>query len=1060
MELPMKKSNWRTFYAVTAVILLLALHIPLPAQDDHPGRGPTPDTVYEKVREKVLELLKTNDEIPGLSLIIVTANEPVYIKGFGYSDLERKEPVTADTLFELGSCSKAFTALAILKLEADGFLDLDKPVSDYLPWFYVVHKNKKYPITPRQLLHHTSGIPAHTLATIPISSRDDALRQTVRNLTGIELNNIPGKHYEYATINYDILGAIIEAVTGISFEAYMEKSVLGPLGLQDTRVGVDKASPPAAKAVGYKIGFFSPQPYDPPVFRGNNPAAYIITNGKDMARWLELQLGRVESDFYPLIRQSHIPDLSVRPNRGTMTSYGMGWLVNQYENSLVFHSGLNPNYTAYVIVNQRAGMGIALMGNSNSQYLLYIGDTIFDLLSGGEGSDEYIPTNSIDKTSSVISILLGIFLFIVVAFLVSIGVDIIKGRRKYQTFTREKLFNLVAVPLLSTPFLYGLYLIPRAMAGHNWESAFVWGPKSFEIAVVLLLASIGGSYLGYVFSTLFPHQNIYLKSIPMIVLLSILTGGANAVVIFLVTSSLYSGVDLGYLLYYFGLALIIYIAGSKIVRTKLIKITLDTVYDIRIKLIRKIFYTSFQKFEKLDSGRIFATLNNDTGQIGNSVTLFVGLLTSIITMIGAFTYLATIAFWATAIIMSVITVVAILYYIVSQRANRYFNEARDTQNVYMALLRGMIDGFKELSLKYNKKMEYEQDVEQSCDEFRNKSISARIKFVNAFLTGESLLICILGTVGFIVPRLFPKISDFTLITFIMVLLYLIGPINAILGTIPNLLQLRISWNRVKEFQEDIPANLDKKDLETLDREPRSAENLKASGVVFQYKSASEEDDEELFTMGPIDFEAQRGEAVFIVGGNGSGKTTLAKILTGLYISDHGTLAIDGKKLSNYQLGEYFSVVFSDYHLFQKLYNVDLKKKMREANRYLKLLRMEDRVEFLDGSFSTIELSGGQRKRLALMQCFLEDSPIYLFDEVAADQDPDFRRYFYRELLPQMKKQGKIILAITHDDQYFDAADKVIRMDLGKITKVNTGQYYYSSPSPGEVGDYEVGDQQF
>jgi cyclic peptide transporter len=424
-------------------------------------------------------------------------------------------------------------------------------------------------------------------------------------------------------------------------------------------------------------------------------------------------------------------------------------------------------------------------------------------------------------------------------------------------------------------------------------------------------------------------------------------------------------------------------------------------------------------------------MNNDTGQIGNSANMFVAMLTSMITVVGAFLYLSTIAFWATLTALGAIAVIATVYYITSRKSTVYLEDARDTQTIYMRLLNGLIEGFKELSIHFIKKREYRDDVEKSTDEYRNKTVTAMIKFIDAQVIGESMMLIVLGAVAFAVPRLFPQVSSFTLMSFIMVILYLIGPINSILTSIPQIMQLRVAWNRVKGFIRDIPANMRPEDLENLQLNITHAGHLEARGLMFQYEG---ENEDEIFTLGPVDFEAKAGEIVFIIGGNGSGKTTLAKLLTGLYIPHRGSVKIDGKEISNYQLGEYYSTVFSGYHLFEKLYSVDLSQKKADALKYIKLLRLTGKVSLDGDSFSTIKLSGGQRKRLALLQCYLEDCPVFLFDEVAADQDPEFRRFFYRELLVQMKEKGKIIIAITHDDHYFDVADKVIKMDLGKIEK--------------------------
>jgi len=1014
---------------------------------------------FAEIENKVRQLMEDGD-IPGLSLIIIKGDEPVYIKGFGYADMEKKVPVTPDTLFELGSCSKAFTALAALQLEERGRIELDDPVSTYFPGFYVVYEGKKHDLTIRQLLHQTSGIPTmKALSYIPVGDHDGALRQTVKNLIGIELEGAPGKQYLYSTVNYDVVGAIIEKVSGVSYEEYMVENIFKPLSLNSTIVGVNREDPPQGKATGYKIGFYSPRRYEPPVYRGNNPAGYVISNAKDVARWMRFQMGAAETPLYPLMQKTQIPDLSVKPDPQSLTSYAMGWIVNQYGNHDISHGGLNPNFTTYFYFRPGDKTAVALLANSNSTYTTFIARAVFNRLHGREFPSVFPSGSGQDKAFSVVSFMAALGLLFIVFFFILIFIDLIKGRRQFEPVTWGKTGKILGVPLALSPFLLGIYLVPRAIQDVSWDVAFVWGPKSFQTAIFLLLMAIGISYIGYIFSSLFPHKNKYLKSMPMILILSLLTGGANAVVIFLITSSLYANFNLAYMLYYFGLALVLYIGGRKVVQTKLVKITFDIVYDLRMKLIGKIFYTSYQRFERIESGRVFATLNNDTGQIGGSANLFVMLISSIITTIGVFIYLATIAFWATIVTLGVIIIIAALYYVVSQKAEKYFEAARDTQNVYMGLLRGMLDGFKELSLRFNKKLEYKSDLEASCDEFRKKLATAMIKFINAFLVGESLLIIVLGAVGFAVPRLFPDISTITLMSFIIALLYLIGPINGILGSIPGIIQIRVAWHRVQGFIKDIPANMDPGEADKpLAVERKAVQNINAKGVVFQYKPQESEIsalpagaapgtadsieagiEEPMFAVGPIDFEANKGEIVFVVGGNGSGKTTLARLLTGLYATDEGEVKINGINIPNHQLGEYFSVVFGDYHLFEKLYDVDLNEKGEAAQKYLELLKMDGVVEFTDNRFSTIEVSGGQRKRLALLQCYLEDSPILLLDEVAADQDPQFRKFFYRELLAKMKEDGKIVIAITHDDHYFDVADRVIKMELGKIDIVEDGQ---------------------
>jgi putative ATP-binding cassette transporter len=194
-------------------------------------------------------------------------------------------------------------------------------------------------------------------------------------------------------------------------------------------------------------------------------------------------------------------------------------------------------------------------------------------------------------------------------------------------------------------------------------------------------------------------------------------------------------------------------------------------------------------------------------------------------------------------------------------------------------------------------------------------------------------------------------------------------------------------------------------------------------------------DEESFLLGPINLTVHEGEILFIIGGNGSGKTTLAMLLVGLYEPDQGTLELGGVPVTASNIGAYrenFSAVFSDFYLFDELLTEGHGDLGERAAHYLKLLGMDHKVKVVDGKFSTTELSTGQRKRLALVVAYLEDKPIYLFDEWASDQDPVFKKVFYTELLPDLKRRGKTVIIITHDDAYFQGADRIVRLQDGQI----------------------------
>jgi len=1005
---------------ITLFFLVIALGLPLKNAE-----------ILEK--NKISKLYSIS-KIPYLIILLIQDNKIAHFSlSEPYKDYRTK--ASSKTPFEIGSTSKAFTALALLKLESEGKVNLNDPILKYLPWFKPSFKGSEQEVLVRHALHHTSGIAWNTISDIPDINSPMALEETVRLFSNLELKHKPGTQFEYATINYDILGLIIEKVSGLSYEKYTEENIFKPLGMNDTSIGVPQNNDLMAK--GYKIGFFAPREYDAPVYKGNWPAGYVITNAEDMSKWLKFQMGiSRDSILTPLLKLSHQRDETVAPDQYSMTSYAAGWMISLKGDGKITHGGLNPNFTSYIAFNPEKKIGVAVLANSNSEYTDIIGDYVFQVLSGVENPKPKVAVNKDDTTYSLFSILLGVVTLSILFFIASVIYGVYRKKRQYEALNLKKMIIICSGIVFVIPILYGIYLIPHAVAGFSWESAIVWSPVSFLVFIILLITSIVLALIALFLSLIFPSKKKYLKSMPLVIVLSLLSGLANSAVIFLIINSVASNVEFKYMVYYFVLAVVIYIFGRKIIQTKLLSLTYDIIADIRIDLIEKIFSSSYQKFEKIERGKIYATLNNDTAVLGNSANLIVTLITSVITVICVFIYLGSISLVATLLSLLVIGSVATLYYFVSKKAEKYFNEARETQNVYMSLLHGMVDGFKELSINRFKKREYKKDIESTVELFKSNNSIAGIKFINTFLIGESLLVIILGFVAFGFPKLFPDVQDVVLMSFLMVFLYMIGPINGILNSIPGMIQLKVSWERIQEFVKGVPSTHDLLDISNSGMNCKKVSSLKLESVEYQYPDQGEH---ERFKVGVIDLEVKSGEILFIVGGNGSGKTTLANIITGLYKPDKGVIKIDDTEVGNADLGEHFSVVFSENNLFGKLYNIDTDKNEDLIKEYFKKFYLEEKVKLSNGAFSTTKLSNGQRKRLALIKCFLENSPIYLFDEVAADQDPDFKRYFYKELLQQMKKEGKIIIAITHDDHYFDVADKILKLDEGKVEFIKTNK---------------------
>jgi putative ATP-binding cassette transporter len=190
-----------------------------------------------------------------------------------------------------------------------------------------------------------------------------------------------------------------------------------------------------------------------------------------------------------------------------------------------------------------------------------------------------------------------------------------------------------------------------------------------------------------------------------------------------------------------------------------------------------------------------------------------------------------------------------------------------------------------------------------------------------------------------------------------------------------------------------------------------------------------------FSLGPLDFHVRPGELVFVVGGNGSGKSTFLKVLTGLYPPHQGEIWLGGPRVSDRTrewYREHFSVVFADCFVFDTLLGLSAAGTDVAASHYLQLLQLDHRVRLRGDEFSTTALSQGQRKRLALLTAYLEDRPFYVFDEWAADQDPQYKDVFYSKLLPDLRQRGKAVVVITHDDRYFHLSDRIVKLEEGRV----------------------------
>ncbi|MWC28633.1 cyclic peptide export ABC transporter [Paenibacillus sp. MMS18-CY102] len=1017
---------------LVVIFVMLSGHV---AADPHAPVSERLDEIDAYIRSE-----KKKADIPGLAVVIVEGDKTVLSQGYGWANREEKKPVTKQTLFEIGSTSKAYTALAVFRLETEGRLDLDAPVSHYVPWLNFTFKGKETEVTLRQLLHHTSGIPFRTIGIIPQADDEGALERTVRTLDGMELEREPGEKYDYATINYDVLALVVQQISGVPFERYMREQILDPLDLTGTYMY--KAPEGAEMAQGYRPGLLRTWAYDAPAFRGNTAAGYVISSAAEMEKWLKIQIGAVSGlGLDPeIIKKSHEPDKTVPPNPDG-SSYAAGWGLYYKGTGELAHEGNNPNFSSFLIIRPTDGIGVAILANESDIRTMTMGQGIMSMIMDKKMPDPLKDMwKGLDATASAALFVSAPVIILTMWQLITAIVQLARRQRKFSGGTARVAGVCVALAAGIAGFGYCLYEIPDSLfGGLNWEFASVWAPFTIPLAAwtVFIAAALFGVY--YALTALAPKPGE--KAMLPLIVLSVASGLGNALIIFIVNAALGHVEDEKFpsgLLLYLIAGIFLYVVGQKLVRTRLIRIANEMVYGKRVQLTQLVLKAPFRRLERMEQGKIQAALNNDTEAISEFSNIVVSGATSLVTLICCFVYMGTISGYGLLVSLFVIVTAAGLHFLFGRQAQRIWEQTRDIQNVFFGFIHHMTTGFKELALNEGRREDFQSDMIASSKTYRDKRIRGDMKFANVNVIGELLFSFVVGVVAFLFPVLFPAMKAASIQTYVFVLLYMTGPIHAILGSIPNLIRVRISWGRINALAAELSegqAGSESPEAAIPLPEGVPFRSLELDRVVYRHPSRGEGAS---FEVGPINLAFRAGEVTFITGGNGSGKSTLARLTTGLYTADGGEIRVNGMAQEPEWLGGQFSAIFSDYHLFEKLYGINAADKGDEIDRHMTQLRLHGKVQIGEGTMDTLALSTGQRKRLALLISYLEDRPIYLFDEWAADQDPEFRQFFYESLLPELKERGKCVIAITHDDRYFDLADKIVKLELGQVVGIEEG----------------------
>ncbi len=464
----------------------------------------------------------------------------------------------------------------------------------------------------------------------------------------------------------------------------------------------------------------------------------------------------------------------------------------------------------------------------------------------------------------------------------------------------------------------------------------------------------------------------------------------------------------------------------------LFRVCHDALVRFRLELSEEFLRAPLPISESVGSDKFLSAVTEDAAAVVGAVPGIPITLVNSALVLGCMAFLASLSLQLFFKVVTFLVLASVLYRLIAQRGLNAFISAQRTYENLLRHFQALSLGLKELKLSGAKRREFIRDtIYREATDFRGHSLRGVTFYNVANVVGYAIL---LGAIGLVIASTAEgEVTKRVGTGFVLVLWFIGTPLEAILQWAPAFGRAKVSLERIGTLRglfagAECPGS--KEYVGIGPSRPPAAIELR--GVSYRYPSDVQD---EAFVLGPIDLTIEAGQVIILSGGNGSGKSTLAKLICGLYTPIAGEVLYGNQpitQLTQDAYREHFAAVFADFHLFEKLYGLDGKDVDIKAVQYLERLRLAKKVTISDGQLSTIKLSSGQRRRLALLTAQLEDRAIYLFDEWASDQDPSFKRMFYEEIVPDLKARGKTVMIVTHDERFFSVGDRVVALQDGRI----------------------------
>lgn len=463
-----------------------------------------------------------------------------------------------------------------------------------------------------------------------------------------------------------------------------------------------------------------------------------------------------------------------------------------------------------------------------------------------------------------------------------------------------------------------------------------------------------------------------------------------------------------------------------------INIIEEILNNIRSRISDKIRRTDLQNVESIGKATIYNCMTQEISMISQMSIYLIQALQSAVLLVFITLYVAILSKVA---VVLVVILVAIGFFVLRQKDKTVLGKLQDTNRAdirYFMTLTDILDGLKEIKLNRKKSSDLFDVHGKISVNVKSLKIDTGHLFAKNMVFSQSFIFLTLGAIVFVLPQFQGTFSDDVLST-TTAMLFAIGPLGSLISTLPYYEKVNLSVKNIFNLEKELDMKVNQNEIQPENDNCcfTDFKKIVIDNLYFEYAKGHQRDS---FSVGPFNLELQRGETVFIIGGNGSGKTTMLKALTMLYKANSGSIYVDDKLVDESNFHDYrelYTAIFNDFHLFEKLYGIK-NTKPEKVKELLKLMRIDGKTDFHDNGFTELNLSTGQKKRLALIVSFLEDKPVYIFDEWAADQDPAFKDFFYDKLLKRLKAEDKTVIAVSHDDRYFHLADRIIKLDYGKL----------------------------